>query len=87
MSGQSLYFAARFCIPNLDGLIPTARNQPATIRAEGEAGDHVSMPSQSVNFVTDGQVPYLHSLIRTGRSQPATVWAESHRVYRLFVTS
>ena len=50
MAGQSLHFPARLHIPDLDGFVPTAGNQPTAVRAECEAGDHVSMTGQGTNF-------------------------------------
>ena len=73
MAGKSLYFPARFYVPDLDGLVPTAGNEPTAVGTECDAGDNISMAGQGMNFTSGAEVPDLDGLIRAGGGEPAAV--------------
>src|ERR1700738_3105850 len=87
MAGQSLYLPPCVHFPDLDRLIPTARNQPTPVRAESDAGHDASMTGQRVDFASCPHVPELHRLICTRGGKPVPVRAEGNSVNRFLVTS
>src|ERR1700687_597044 len=77
----------RLHIPDLDGFVPTAGSQPATVRGKGKAGHHVSVTRQSMDLSARSDIPEPHALIRTRRGQPATVWTEGYGIDTFLVTA
>src|SRR5438445_6532100 len=74
-------------VPDLDGLIPTAGSQPATVRAKRKATHHVPMTRQSMDLPAGGDFPEPYALVCTRGGEPASVRAESNGVNGLLVTA
>src|SRR5262249_14657657 len=68
-------------IPDAQGLTPTCRNQPTSIRTEGDRGDAVSVAPQRQDVLAGREVPDPHQLIEAGGSEPPAVRAERHTLH------
>ena len=66
-------------IPQLHGLIATARGQPRAIRAEGHRQTGLVWPLRVRTSSPLRDIPQLHGLIVTARGQPCAIRAEGHR--------
>src|ERR1700722_653649 len=87
VAAQSLYLMPRLDIPDLDGLIPTPRSQPAPIRTKGDAGHQVPVSGQSIDLTARGHVPELYGLVCTCRGEPMAIRTECNCVDGFLVTA
>src|SRR5579884_2768584 len=76
---KSEQFFTRGGIPHLGGLVPTAGNNPPTIRREGHRGDIVR-PLESEQFISCGSIPDLSRGVPTAGDDPLAVWREGNGV-------
>ncbi len=84
---QGAHLLPSLYVPNLDGLVPTARSQPAAVRAKGNAGNVALMTGQGTDLTAASDVPKLYALIRTRGGQIAAVRTESRGINILLVTA
>src|SRR5208282_3470769 len=77
----------RLHVPDLDGLVPTAGSQPATVRGKSEAAHHVPVTRQCMDLAARSDFPNPDALIRTRGGQPATVGTERDGVNIFLVTA
>src|SRR5262249_47306100 len=63
------------------GIISGGRSEPAPVRPERDAQDHIAMPHQPMRCTAGCCIPDPHRMIGAGRGEPSTVRAVSQPVH------
>ena len=77
MSREGLEFRAVRDVPQFDGRVFAAGNQPRPVRAETDAARQAGMPLKCSDFRAVADLPQPNHLIFAARSQQRPVWAET----------